>query len=110
MLQELRVCVIAANELVAEIGARFEQGDPADEQTERLASLIATIGRLVATTAALPDDLNTEIAGLLARVQATTMVGDRWLEATAGPELATLHMQARVQKVYGLPARDIPPP
>ena len=100
----------AANELVAEIGARFEHGDSADPQTERLASLIASIGQSVATVGELPDDLKVEIAGLLARIEAATMTGDRWLEATAGPELATLHMRARVQKVYHLSDREPAPP
>lgn len=100
----------AANGLVADIGRRFESGNTADEQTERLAELVVGLRELAARVGALPDDLRIEIAGLLARVQATTMAGDRWLEATAGPELATLHMRARVQKVYGLPTRDDSPP
>lgn len=102
--------VTTATELVAEIGDRFKHGDAAPEQTARLTALVAAIDLQVARAGTLTADLRAEIAGLLAQVQATTMLGGRWLEAAAaGPELANLQMRVRVQKMYGVPCEPIPP-
>lgn len=111
MLQELRVTVRDATELVAELGERFKVGDAAPELVARLTASIATIELELARAGAVPDDLRTDLAALLARVQSCTATGGRWLEAVAdGPELANYFMRARVQKLYGLPVQEESPP
>jgi hypothetical protein len=67
---------------------------------------VTDIERLTTQAGELPDDVRTGITQLLSQLQAATTVGDAWLEAAAGPELATLHLRARVHKAYGVPDRD----
>jgi hypothetical protein len=111
VLQELRVTVTTATELVAEIGDRFNTGDAAPELTARLAALVATLELQLARVGTVPAELQTDIAGLLALVRTTTMTGGRWLDAAAEvPELAVSHMRARLQKLYGASVRDDSPP
>jgi hypothetical protein len=98
--------VTIAREVVATIGDRFRDGDPAAELLTQLNALVATIQRQVAQAGNLPEDLQAAIAGLLNELQATTMVGDGWLDANAGPELAEFHMRSRINKAYGVPIRD----
>ncbi len=98
MLQELRETVAAATELVAEIGLRFERGDPADELVARLESRLAGLTR---PAVEVPDELRAEIADLLVRVRETVATGDGWLART-GPELATQHARERLRRAYGV--------
>lgn len=112
MLQELRATVKAAADDAAAIGDRFRAGDAAPELVARLAAAVAAIEHELARAAAVPDDVRADLAALLALVHATTAAGGRWMDDAAGPELANLHMKARVQKVYGASGRDEanPPP
>jgi hypothetical protein len=102
VLQELRETVAAATELVAEIGLRFKQGDPAEEQVARLESQLATLAEQASGAAELPPGLQAEIAALLSRVGETVATGDEWLART-GPELATQHARQRLRRAYGVP-------
>ncbi|QJW94377.1 hypothetical protein FTUN_1897 [Frigoriglobus tundricola] len=102
VLQEMRATVAGAAKLIAEIGVRFKSGDSALELIRRLETELATLFRLSAGKVHdLPDDLRTEIAQLLARVQATVAIGDDWLART-GPELATQHVRLRLKRAYGV--------
>lgn len=87
-----------ATVLIAEIGVRFEAGDPAPELVDQLESRLAVL----APPAELPDELRADIAALLARVEATVSAGAEWL-AQAGPELASKHTQQRLRRAYGVP-------
>jgi hypothetical protein len=110
VLQELRETVAAATDLVAEIGLRFKAGDPADELVSRLQTVLAGLFRQVAGhTGELPDDIQTEIAELLDRVQTAVADGDEWL-ARAGPELASQYQRERLLRAYGAPDGDRPHP
>ncbi|WP_171470390.1 hypothetical protein [Frigoriglobus tundricola] len=98
----MRATVAGAAKLIAEIGVRFKSGDSALELIRRLETELATLFRLSAGKVHdLPDDLRTEIAQLLARVQATVAIGDDWLART-GPELATQHVRLRLKRAYGV--------
>ena len=98
VLQELREMVAAATELVAEIGLRFERGDPADELVTRLESRLAVLTR---PGVEVPDELRAAIAVLLVRVRETVAAGDEWLVRT-GPELATQYARERLRRADGV--------
>lgn len=101
MIQELRDAVADASALVAEIGIRFESGDPVPDLVARLESRLSVVAQLY-TGAELPVELRDEIAELLTRVGETVTAGDEWL-AQAGPELASEHTRQRLRRTYGVP-------
>lgn len=102
MLQELREQVTAATRLVAEIGLRFEQGDPATDQLAQLEPQLAAVIRRASGATDVPADLRDDLAALFAAVRDTVAAGDVWL-ARAGPELATQHARERLRRAYGVP-------
>lgn len=106
VLQELRESVQSATELIAQIGARFQCGDPAEELRLLLTDRVSEIERLAAQAGRdLPQDCRDQIAQLFGRFQVTITEGDGWLEQT-GPELASDNLRQRVRRAYGLPPRD----
>ena len=100
VLQELRELVAIATELIAEIDLRFKAGDPANELIRRLESTLAVLAQRTSGVTELPDDLRTEIAHLLSRVQDAVTTGDAWLDQT-GPELAVQQLRQRLRRTYG---------
>ena len=100
VLQELRELVAVATKLIAEIDLRFKAGDPASELIRRLESTLAVLAQRTSGVTELPDDLRTEIAHLLSRVQDAVTTGDAWLDQT-GPELAAQQLRQRLQRTYG---------
>lgn len=98
----MRELVADATNLVAEIGLRFKQGDPAVEQVALLESRLVTLTRQTSGAAEVPPDLRDQIAELLSRVRETVATGDEWLART-GPELATQHLRQRLKRAYGVP-------
>jgi hypothetical protein len=100
VLQELRELVAATTELIAEINLRFKAGDPASELIRRLESSLAVLAQRTSGVTELPDDLRTEIARLLSRVQDAVTTGDAWLDQT-GPELAAQQLRQRLRRTYG---------
>lgn len=98
VLQEMREAVVDASTLAAALGERFERGDAAPELVAQLGSRVAD---LTAGAAEMPDDLRTQLAVLLARVEAALVAGEGWLGRT-GPELATEHARQRLRRAYGV--------
>jgi hypothetical protein len=100
VLQELRELVTDATKLVTEIELRFKAGDPASELVRRLESTLAVLVQRASGATELPDDLRTEIAHLLSRVQEAVTTGGAWLDQT-GPELAAQQLRQRLRRTYG---------
>jgi hypothetical protein len=95
----MRDAVTDASTLAAALGERFERGDAAPELVAQLGSRVAA---LAAGPDELPDELRTELAALLSRVETAVTAGDGWLTRT-GPELATEHARLRLRRAYGVP-------
>lgn len=109
MLQELRESVKAASDLVTEVEARFRSGDPAEGLLQALAGCVSDIERRLAGAGqTVPDELRAGLAQLLSRFQTAVTTGGSWLARSEadGLELASQHLQLRVRRAYGVPARS----
>ncbi|MBA4065288.1 MAG: hypothetical protein C0501_16575 [Isosphaera sp.] len=112
MLQDFRVAVRAAADLAAEVGLRFELGDPADDLLPALSARLAEVEGLAGTDP--PPEARAELDRLLGLIRVAVGGGEDWLRRPFGLELASQHLRARVRRAYGLaavrPTPSDPPP
>lgn len=106
MVQEFRLAVNSAAELLSQIESRFRAGDPAEDLLQCLAARLADVERrAVLAGPRLPPEFADELGGLLARLQAAVSGGEVWLTQADDSELTSHYLRERVRQVYGLATR-----
>lgn len=86
MLQELLLALTDAEDLLAQMGLRFHDGDAAVELGDQLTNRIDEIARRLREVGShRTTEVDEKLAALAVRLQSCVALGEGWLNQTANP-------------------------